>query len=65
MYKPSILVETVKKYVQTKYHKQSAMASHPHRVSNYEAKRHKRKQHGVIYLILQTPESVVLPPLTK
>ena len=29
-----------------------------YRVSNYEAKRHERKQHGVIYLILQTSESV-------
>ena len=29
-----------------------------YRVSKYEAKRHERKQHGVICLILQTPESV-------
>ncbi len=53
MYKPSILVETTKKYIQTKYH-----APFPHRVSKYEAKRHKRKRHGVLCLILQTPESV-------
>ena len=35
----------------------------PHRVSKYYAKRHKHKQHGVICLILQTPESVAPPPL--